>query len=126
MQVCTQQGGVPRTPTGLKPSERNLAAVGEFPVPTNLKHLRQFLGLTLHYNHFIHNYAKIAHPLYALTRKGAQYQWTAECEVAFKTLKGKLLTPPVLAYPDFSRFRHRNRRQQTWCRCYFVTTSGRQ
>jgi len=91
------------TPTGLKPSERNLAAVREFPVPTNLKNLRQFLGLTSHYRRFIHNYAKIAHPLYVLTRKGAQYQWIAECEVAFETLKGKLLTPPVLAYPDFSK-----------------------
>ena len=26
------------TPAGLKPSERNLTAVREFPVPTNLKH----------------------------------------------------------------------------------------
>ena len=91
------------TSAGLKPNERNLIAVREFPVPTNLKHLRQFLGLTSHYRRFIHNYAKIAHPLYALTRKGAQYQWTAQCEVAFETLKDKLLTPPVLAYPDFTK-----------------------
>ena len=91
------------TPVGLKPSERNLAAVREFPVPTKLKHLRQFLGLTSHYRRFIHNYAKLAHPLYALTRKGAQYLWTAECEVAFEALKSKLVTPPILAYPDFSK-----------------------
>ena len=32
------------TPAGLKPSERDLTAVREFPVPTNLKHLRQFFG----------------------------------------------------------------------------------
>ena len=62
------------TPAGLKPCERNLTAVREFPVPTNLKHLRQFLGLTSHYRRFIHNYAKIAHPLYALLQKGAQYR----------------------------------------------------
>ena len=116
------------TPAGLKPSERNLNAVREFPVPTNLKHLRQFLGLTSHYRRFIHNYTKIAHPLYALLQKGAQYQWTAEyevaflahplyallqkgaqyqwtaeCEVAFEVLKSKLLSPPILAYPDFKK-----------------------
>ena len=45
------------TPAGLKPSERNLTAVREFPVPTNLKHLQEFLGLTSHYRRFIHNYA---------------------------------------------------------------------
>ena len=54
------------TPAGLKPSERNLTAMREFSVPTNLKHLRQFLGLTSHYRRFIRNYAKIAHPLHAL------------------------------------------------------------
>ena len=43
------------TLVGLKPSERNLNAVREFPVPTNLKHLRQFLGPTSHYTCFIHN-----------------------------------------------------------------------
>ena len=88
------------TPAGLKPSEHNLIAVREFPVPTNLKHLRQFLGLTSHYQRFIQSYAKLAHPLYVLTRKGAQFQWTAECEVA---LTCKLLSPPILVYPDFSR-----------------------
>ena len=39
-------------------------------------------------------------PLYALTRKGVQYQWTAECKVAFETSKSKLLVPPI---PDFSK-----------------------
>ena len=90
-------------PAGLKPSERNLIAVREFPVLTNLKDLRQFLGVKSHYRRFIHNYAKIAHSLYAMTRKGAQYQWTADCEVAFETLKSKLLTPPILAYLDFGK-----------------------
>ena len=45
----------------------------------------------------------MAHPLYALLQKGAQYQWTAECEVAFEVLKSKLLLPPILAYPDFKK-----------------------
>ena len=61
------------------------------------------MGLTSHYRHFIHNYAKIAHPLYTLLQKVAQYQWTAECKVAFEILKSKLLSPPILAYPDFKK-----------------------
>ena len=48
-------------------------------------------------------YAQIAHPLHALTRKGALFQWTAECETAFDTLTAKLLTALVLGYPDFSK-----------------------
>ena len=34
------------TPQGLKPNIRNMDADREFPVPTSLKQLRQFLGLT--------------------------------------------------------------------------------
>ena len=48
-------------------------------------------------------YAKIAHPLYLLTKKGAAFQWTADCEVAFGSLRSRLLTTPVLAYPDFDK-----------------------
>ena len=61
------------TPNGLKPNTRNLTAVREFPVPNNLKHLRQFLGLTSHYRRFIWNYAKIAQPLYFLTKKNTKF-----------------------------------------------------
>ena len=68
------------TPQGLKPNQRNLDAVKEFPIPTNLKQLRQFLGLTSHYRRFILCYAKIAQPLYDLTRQGTPFNWTASCE----------------------------------------------
>ena len=38
-----------------------------------------------------------------MTQKGAQYQWIAECEVAFETLKSKLITSPILAYLAFGK-----------------------
>ena len=68
------------TPQGLKPNQRNLDAVKEFPIPTNLKKLRQFLDLTSHSRRFILCYAKIAQPLYDLTRQGTPFNWTASCE----------------------------------------------
>ena len=91
------------TPSGLKPNDRNLDAVKHFPTPTTIKQLRQFLGLTSHYRRFVMNYAKIAHPLYALTKKGAIFHWTANCEVAFESLRSRLLAAPVLVYPNFSK-----------------------
>ena len=75
----------------------------EFPAPTSLRELRQFLGLTSHYRRFIKGFAKIAQPLYNITKKGASFYWTAECETAFDYLKSCLITAPVLAYPDFNR-----------------------
>ena len=91
------------TPQGLKPNNRNLDAVKCFPPPTNLKQLQQFLGLTSYYHRFIPGYAGIAYPLHSLTRKGALFEWSADCETAFDTLRTKLLTSPVLAYPDFNK-----------------------
>jgi len=79
-----------------------LDAVKEFPVPTNVKQLRWFLDLILHYRRFVPNYARIAQSLYGLTRRGAPFKWTAICEQAFDELKTRLLTP-ILVYPDFSK-----------------------
>ena len=41
--------------------------------------------------------------MYNLTRQGTPFNWTANCEQTFNTLKSKLLTAPILAYPDFTR-----------------------
>ena len=65
--------------------------------------MRQFLGLTSHYRRFVLGYAKIDHPLYLLAKKGAVFQWTANHEVAFESLRSKLLSAPVLAYPNFNK-----------------------
>ena len=43
--------------------------------------------------------ADVAKPLYKLTEKGSQFVWTEACESAFKLLKAKLTSAPVLAYP---------------------------
>ena len=41
------------TPHGFMPNARNTEAVREFPAPTSLREIRQFLGLTLHYQRFV-------------------------------------------------------------------------
>ena len=84
------------TPHGLQPNNRNLEAVRSFPQPSNLRQLHQFLSLTLYYRRFIPGYAKLAHPLHALTKKGAVFNWSAECEIAFDTLRDKLSTSPLI------------------------------
>jgi len=82
----------------LKPNNCNFDAVKKFLRSANLKQFQQFLGLTSYYWRFVPFYAKIAFPLHALTRKKAQFLWTADCETAFKVLKQKLVTSPLLAY----------------------------
>ena len=61
------------TTSGLQPNPKLVQAVAEFPTPDNLKTLRQFLGLSSYYRRFIQGYAKIAQPLYLLTRKDVPF-----------------------------------------------------
>ena len=49
---------------------------------------------------FISGYADIAKPLHKLTEKNQTFDWTPQCQAAFDKLKQKLISAPVLAYPD--------------------------
>ena len=87
---------------GVKPNPCKVDAVSQYPAPTNVKELKQFLGLTNYYRKFIYNYAHTAEPLTKLLRGSKkQFCWTTSCQQAFDTLKSKLLTSPILGYPDF-------------------------
>jgi hypothetical protein len=68
-----------------------------------VKQLRRFLGLMSYYRRFLQNFSHLATPLHKLLKKDVAYEWTVEHEQAFQTLKGKLITPPVLKYPDFDQ-----------------------
>ena len=49
------------------------------------------------------NFVQDPHPLYALTKKGAAWNWTSECVAAFNELRYKLVNDPVtLAFPDWN------------------------
>ncbi len=91
------------TADGLKPNPKLVAAVRDFPIPEDVRGLRQFLGLASYYRRFMPNFAKVAQPLHALTRKGVIYQWNAACQLVFDRLKCSLTEAPVLSYPDFER-----------------------
>ena len=49
------------------------------------------------------NFAAVAGPLHALTRKDAVFHWSAECQASFDRLKTLLTTSPITAFPDFSQ-----------------------
>ena len=77
--------------------------VSKWPAPNSVKEVQQFLGLASYYRRFVRNFAVIAKPLYRLTERGRQFQWTKECSEAFAVLKHRLTTSPVLSYPDFAK-----------------------
>jgi len=61
----------------------NIAAVKDWLVPQNLRQSRAFVGLCQYYRRFVPNFSGIAAPLCALTKKGARFEWTLDCQQSF-------------------------------------------
>ena len=89
------------TPEGIKPSNDKTAAIDKFPIPSNVEQVRSFYGLCSFYRSFVYRFAEIAKPLQEVTKVSKKFEWTEECQEAFETLKVKLTSKPILAYPDF-------------------------
>lgn len=91
------------TPRGVECDPETTARVENFDIPRNKKDVRSFLGLTSYYRKFIRNYANIAKPLHNITHHDSAFEWTSECQEAFEKLKGILISPPILAFPNFEK-----------------------
>lgn len=85
---------------GVKTDPAKIDAVEKWPTPINVKQVRSFLGLASYYRRFIKVFSDEAKPLTKLTEKEQEFVWTKECETAFQALKEKLITAPILAYPQ--------------------------
>ena len=89
----------------IRPDPAKTEAVSKYPVPRNAKGLKQFMGLSNYYRRFVKDYSKIAEPLFKLlTKEGVKnFSWSSSCQNAFDDLKERLISPPILAYPDFKK-----------------------
>ncbi|GFU73876.1 transposon Tf2-9 polyprotein [Trichonephila clavipes] len=88
------------TPEGIIIDKNKSVSINEFPVPTDQKQIKSFLGCCNFYRRYIKNFAKRALPLTNLLRKDTPFQWTSETQEAFDDIKKAILNPPVLALPD--------------------------
>ena len=86
--------------TGISTDPEKIDKVRDWPVPTNLTEVKSFLGLCSYYKSFIDHYGDVARPLNELSRKDRDFIWSKECQQAFEILKDKLISAPILAYPD--------------------------
>ena len=74
--------------------------ITNWPVPMTVKQVRGFLEFGNFYRRFINHYAEISRPLNDLTKKDAPFEWSAKCQEAFKELKRRFTTAPVMRMPD--------------------------
>lgn len=85
---------------GVRPDPDKTAAVASFPIPTDKKTIRRFLGLCAYYRRFVSTYSSIAEPLTRLTRDSVPFHWGPEQSAAFEDLKNRLQSPPILGHFD--------------------------
>ena len=87
---------------GVRVDPKKTIAMQQWLVPTTVKTLRGFLGLTGYYWMFIRGYGAIAQPLIDLLKKDG-FLWTNKAFTTFNHLKAAVAQPPVLALPNFTK-----------------------
>ena len=106
MYILPGEGELPRAhnfPGGSHPRCCKNRKVASWSIPHSAHSVQQFLGFANYYRRFIRDFSTIAKPLHRLTERGANFKWTDACQSAFVELRNHLSTPPVLAFPDFTR-----------------------
>jgi hypothetical protein len=88
---------------GITPSPEKVKAVRQYPSTKSVNEVRAFLGLASFYRRLVPNFAEIVKPLTVLTRKDQEFNWGPQQQVFFQSMKDRLCTAPVLAYPNFSQ-----------------------
>ena len=85
---------------GIKTTGTKIRAFRDWPRPRDKHEVQSFLELCTYCWRFVNRFADIAAPLHKLTNLKSQFNWTAECEAAFKRLKNALCSSPILSYPQ--------------------------
>ncbi len=82
---------------GVKMSNKKIQVVKDWPKPTTVKGIQEFLGFVNFNRRFIKDYSKKALPLTKLTRKDTPFKWEKEQDDAFESLRRACIDPPTLA-----------------------------
>ncbi|GBG91302.1 hypothetical protein CBR_g52188 [Chara braunii] len=88
---------------GIRPEDAKVANIRDWPRSQSVTEVRSFLGMCGYYRNFVKNYSTITSPLTDLTRLDTPWDWTDECEAAFKRLKHALTHHEVLMVLDPQR-----------------------
>uniref|UniRef100_A0A914HFX2 RNA-directed DNA polymerase n=1 Tax=Globodera rostochiensis TaxID=31243 RepID=A0A914HFX2_GLORO len=88
---------------GRRPDPANIQAISEMPEPTDVSKLRSFLGMVNHYQQFVKNMRFIRHPMDTLLKQDVVWNWSKECQDAFKKVIKILQSDQLLTHYDPSQ-----------------------
>jgi Reverse transcriptase (RNA-dependent DNA polymerase)/RNase H-like domain found in reverse transcriptase len=94
------------TEKGIRPDPNKFETILKYPTPQNADDVRRFVAFCNYYRRFIKDFAAHATPLNNLLKKSSKFNWTESCQKSFNFFKNSLISPPILAYPDFNKEFH--------------------
>ena len=87
---------------GVRQDPKKMDKLRNYPVPTDKRTVRAFLGLASYYRRFVRDFSRIAAPLHELTKADTTFEWTPQTSEAFTRLKEVLTANILLPFPDFA------------------------
>uniref|UniRef100_A0A0B7BPC7 Reverse transcriptase domain-containing protein n=1 Tax=Arion vulgaris TaxID=1028688 RepID=A0A0B7BPC7_9EUPU len=106
--------------SGIATQQSKVSSIQKLSTPTSVKQVRAFLGMAGYYLKFIPRFSHVAKPLLDMvneshlsglprgikrqrTKGSSDFKWSGECESSFRALQTKLISVPILGFPDFSK-----------------------
>nr|GEW19395.1 putative reverse transcriptase domain-containing protein [Tanacetum cinerariifolium] len=86
--------------SGVHVDHAKFEAIKSWAALTTPKEVRQFLRLAGYYRRFIEGFSLISKSPTKLTQNNKKYEWEKEEKEAFQTLKQKLCSASILAFPE--------------------------
>lgn len=87
---------------GIRPDPAKVTKLQEMIPPKNKKELDSFCGFVGYLSKFVKNFSDIMQPLYEM-RKQRKFNWSDECQRAFRTIIDLLTEDVLLRYPKFDQ-----------------------
>ena len=85
---------------GIAPDPKKVAAIRDFPIPSNASEVRSLLGMATYCSRFIPNFATINEPLRELTKQNVPFKWTVKHDKSVKLIVESLVKATSMSYFD--------------------------
>ena len=80
----------------ITPLQSRTEAIAKIPTPRTAKHCKSFCGVVNYLSLFFPDLQTLLKPIVELTCKGRPFIWEPEQDKAFKEVRNRLSSPPVL------------------------------
>ncbi|KAK8578727.1 hypothetical protein V6N12_069071 [Hibiscus sabdariffa] len=87
---------------GIEVDKAKVEVIEKLPPPATVKGIRSFLGHAGFYWRFIKDFSRISKPLCSLLQQNQPFVFDEDCQSAFKELKKRLISTPIVIPPDWT------------------------